>query len=351
MKRILTALSGGVDSAAACARLRQAGYAVGGATMLLRCGGEAEAEDARRAAEQLSVPFHLFDWKDAFQRNVIDPFTRVYQQGGTPNPCIFCNKTMKFGLFLDKALELGYDGIATGHYCRIQKQPSGRYLLLRVLDESKDQSYMLYGLSQYQLSHTLFPLGDLTKAEARELAARTGLQVASKHDSQDICFVPDGDYMAYLTGHGLIPQRGRFRDMDGKDLGAHKGFEAYTIGQRRGLEIAAGYRIYVVDKREGDVILGPGEALFSRRVWVEDVNLIPMERLDAPMRLQAKLRYTPKMAACTAHPWERGVMLEFDEPQRAVTAGQAAVFYDGDVVVGGGTICAGKDPAPDHKER
>lgn len=345
MKRILTALSGGVDSAAACARLRQAGYEVGGATMLLRCGGEAEAEDARQAAAQLQVPFHLFDWRDAFQTNVIAPFTRVYQQGGTPNPCIFCNKTMKFGMFLDRALELGYDGIATGHYCRIQKQADGRYLLLRGLDESKDQSYMLYGLSQHQLAHTLFPLGDLTKAEARTLAAQTGLQVASKHDSQDICFVPDGDYMAYLTSHGLIPQPGRFRDMDGKDLGAHKGFEAYTIGQRRGLEIAAGYRIYVVDKRDGDVIVGPGDALFTRRVWVEDVNLIPMERLTSPMRLQAKLRYTPNMAACTAHPWEKGVLLEFDEPQRAVTAGQAAVFYDGDLVVGGGTICAGQMPA------
>lgn len=343
MKRILTALSGGVDSAAACAVLQRDGYEVGGATMLLRCGGEPEAEDARKAAAQLQVPFHLFDWKTEFTEHVIEPFTRVYQQGGTPNPCIFCNKTMKFGMFLDKALALGYDGIATGHYCRIQREASGRYLLRRGLDEGKDQSYMLYSLSQHQLAHTLFPLGALTKAEARALAAQTGLQVAAKHDSQDICFVPDGDYMAYLTGRGLVPQPGRFRDMAGRDLGPHKGFEAYTIGQRRGLEIAAGHRIYVVEKRAGDVILGTGEALLSRRVYVDNVNLIALERLTGAMRLQAKLRYTPKMADCVAYPWEKGIVLEFDEPQRAVTAGQAAVFYDGDVVVGGGTICAGEN--------
>ena len=343
MRRILTAMSGGVDSAAACVLLRRAGYEVGGATMLLRCGGEAEAEDARRAAGQIGVPFHLFAWQEEFQNNVIEPFTEVYRQGGTPNPCIFCNKTMKFGLFLEQAMQLGYDGIATGHYCRLDRDTNGRYLLYRGRDESKDQSYMLYSLSQAQLAHTLFPLGDLTKAEVRDLAAQCGLQVAAKHDSQDICFVPDGDYMGYLTAHGLVPQPGRFRDMQGRDLGPHKGYEAYTIGQRRGLEIAAGHRIYVVEKRDGDVIIGPGEALFSSRVYVRDVNFIAFESLQSPMQVQAKLRYTPRMADCVMHPWEHGVVLEFAQPQRAVTAGQAAVFYDGDVVIGGGTICTAPD--------
>ena len=199
MKKILAAMSGGVDSAAACILLQRQGITVGGGTMLLRPGGEEEAQMAADAAAQLGLIFHLFCWQEEFLQNVIEPFTRVYQQGGTPNPCIFCNRTMKFGRFLDAALELGYDGIATGHYAQVRFDAgSGRYLLLCAQDGAKDQTYMLYSLSQTQLARTCFPLGSMTKQEVRALAAEAGLHVAAKHDSQDICFVPDGDYMAYL---------------------------------------------------------------------------------------------------------------------------------------------------------
>ena len=240
MKKILVALSGGVDSAAAAILLQKQGYEVGGATMLLRDGGEGEVEDAGRVAESLGIPFYCFDLRKEFAEIVIGDFRQVYVSGGTPNPCVLCNKMMKFGLFLQKALELGYDGIATGHYARLQKN-GDRVLLTRAADSAKDQSYMLCGLNQYQLSHCLFPLGDvLSKEETRCLAEEAGLDVAKKRDSQDICFVPDGDYMQYLTGHGLIPQEGNFVTAEGTILGKHRGVEAYTVGQRRGLGMAFG---------------------------------------------------------------------------------------------------------------
>jgi tRNA-specific 2-thiouridylase len=338
VKKILVALSGGVDSAAACLLLRRQGYEVDGATMLLRDGGEAEVADARRVAETLGMKFFCFDWREAFQKNVIDDFTRVYQQGGTPNPCVQCNRTMKFGLFLDKALELGYDGIATGHYARIERVGE-RYHLLRAADESKDQSYVLYGLTQHQLAHTLFPLGEsCSKEENRALAQEAGLEVARKRDSQDICFVPDGDYLAYLTAHGLVPQKGNFITPSGEVLGEHRGLEAYTVGQRRGLGLAFGQRAYVLGKRGTDVILGENEMLFSTRVQVEQVNYIPFGELKAPMQVTAKLRYSAKAAAAVLYPTETGCRLEFEAPQRAVTPGQSAVFYNGDIVIGGGII-------------
>ena len=301
MKKILAAMSGGVDSAVACILLQRQGVTVGGGTMLLRPGGEEEAQMAADAAAQLGLIFHLFCWQEEFLQNVIEPFTRVYQQGGTPNPCIFCNRTMKFGRFLDAALELGYDGIATGHYAQVRFDTgSGRYLLLCAQDGAKDQTYRLDCLSQAQLARTRFPLGSMTKQEVRALAAEAGRHVAAKHDSQDICFVPDGDYMAYLRAHGLQPQPGHFRTLDGRDLGPHKGMEAYTLGQRRGLEIAAGERIYVVRKAGADVILGPQEALFSRTVFVGEINLIALAALRQPMRLAAKQRpaqFTRRRAA------------------------------------------------------
>lgn len=339
MESVLVAMSGGVDSAAACAVLQAQGFRVGGGTMVLRPGGETEAEDARRAAMQMGVPFHRMELQESFYQQVIMPFMRVYQSGGTPNPCVVCNRVMKFGLFLDKALELGYDKIATGHYARVV-QRGGRYLLLRPREAARDQTYMLYGLTQQQLSRTVFPLGDLTKAEARTLAAARGLDVASKRDSQDICFVPDGDYMAYLVAQGMKPQPGHFIGTDGTDYGPHRGMEAYTIGQRRGLDLACGKRVYVVGKRGGDVLIGENAALFSRRVLVGDVNLISVPSLDAPMRVQARLRHTTRLDWAELRPGEtpNTAELYFDAPQRAVTPGQAAVFYDGDVVVGGGTI-------------
>ena len=337
MKKILVGMSGGVDSAVSVLLLQELGYTVGGATMLLQPCGVQEAEDAAVSAQKLGIDFYTFDWQSEFRRDVINPFRQVYQDGGTPNPCIFCNKTLKFGRFLEEALRLGYDGIATGHYARV-KEENGRWLLYTAKDTSKDQTYMLYHLSQEQLSRVIFPMGDYTKDEARAKAGLAGLPAASKRDSQDICFIPDGDYLKFLTEDGLIPQKGHFIGPNGEDLGPHRGLEAYTMGQRRGLDVAYGTRIYVVGKQGTDVLLGGNDRLMSTRVHVKDVNFIPFDNLDAPIRAQAKLRYTPKGGDCTIHPCEDGVILEFDQPQRAVTPGQAAVFYDGDLVLGGGTI-------------
>ncbi|MBQ2445500.1 MAG: tRNA 2-thiouridine(34) synthase MnmA [Oscillospiraceae bacterium] len=338
MKRILVALSGGVDSAAACILLRQQGYEVGGATMLLRDGGEGEAEDARRAALALGIDFHCFDLRKEFEDIVIGDFRKVYVSGGTPNPCVLCNREMKFGVFLERALDLGYDGIATGHYARLRKE-GDRTLLLRAEDLRKDQSYMLCTLNQWQLSHSLFPLGQvMSKEETRSLALEAGLDLAKKRDSQDICFVPEGDYMAYLTGRGLIPQEGNFISAQGEILGKHRGLEAYTVGQRRGLGMTFGKPTYVLGKQGTDVILGDNEELFSRRVRVTQVNYIPFDKPTEPIFVQAKLRYSAKAAEATLIPGEDSCELIFEQPQRAVTPGQTAVFYDGDTVIGGGLI-------------
>ncbi len=338
MRKILVALSGGVDSAAACVLLRQQGYEVGGATMLLRDGAESEVEDARKAAQVLGIDFHCFDLRKEFCDSIIGNFREVYRQGGTPNPCVLCNQKMKFGIFLQKALELGYDAIATGHYAQIEQQ-EGRSLLRLASDPAKDQTYMLWGLDQWQLSHTVFPLGAVcNKEETRRLAQEAGLELARKKDSQDICFVPDGDYLKFLTDRGLVPQEGNFVTCEGKILGKHRGLEAYTVGQRRGLGIAFGQRAYVLGKRGTDVIIGDDAQLYARRVLVEQVNYIPFDTLEAPMKVTAKLRYSARSAPALLIPAEGGCELLFDAPQRAITPGQSAVFYDGDKVIGGGII-------------
>lgn len=342
MRRILAAMSGGVDSAAACLLLKQQGYEVGGATMLLRDGGEVEAEDARRAAEQMGIGFHLFDLRREFQEKVIDEFTRVYQSGGTPNPCVVCNRTMKFGMFLEKALALGYDGIATGHYARMEEK-NGRYVLRTARDRVKDQTYMLCGLSQWQLAHTLFPLGTVeSKAEIRALAEQAGLELSHKHDSQDICFVPDGDYAKFIEKYtGKKTPEGDFVDKDGNYIGRHKGIIHYTIGQRRGLGIPAASRLYVceISPKTNTVVLGDNEDLFSSELEADNVNLISVDSLTEPKRVTAKIRYRHKEQPATAWQTPDGILhVKFDEPQRAITKGQAVVMYDGDEVVGGGVI-------------
>lgn len=338
MKKILAALSGGVDSAAAVLSLREEGYHVDGATMVLHPHAQREAADARHSAQAMGVGFYQFNWQSEFHRDVIEPFLLAYRQGLTPNPCIFCNRVVKFGRFLDTALELGYDAIATGHYARITKE-YGRWLIYTARDTEKDQTYMLYQLTQEQLSRIVLPMGDMTKADARAATARAGLDIAAKRDSQDICFIPDGDYLRYLIEQGLPLRPGHFVGPSGEDLGPHKGQEAYTIGQRRGLDVAYGSRVYVVDKApDGAVRLGFDSALYRRHVLVEQVNFIPFDRLDAPRRAQAKVRYSQHTAPCTLLPRETGVELFFDEPQRAVTPGQSAVFYDGPLLLGGGII-------------
>ena len=339
MKKILAALSGGVDSAVCAALLAEQGYAVDGATMLLHDAAQAETDAARKTAEQLGIGFFVFDFRAEFEALVQTPFREVYRSGGTPNPCVLCNKTVKFGLFLEKALSMGYDGIATGHYARVVRNEAGRYLIRAAADRRKDQTYMFCQLSQEQLSHLLLPMGELTKAQAREKAAALGLASAGKSDSQDICFIPDGDYFAYLTAHGLVPQPGHFFTTDGRDLGEHRGMEAYTVGQRRGLNLACGSRVYVIGKRGADVLIGTDAELYTTRVRVDGVNWLAFDTPPAELRAQAKLRYTPNAAPCRILPGENGTAeLIFDTPQRAATPGQTAVFYDGDTLLGGGTI-------------
>ena len=342
MKKILVAMSGGVDSAVTVGLLKEQGYTVGGATMLLRPGAEAEAEDARRAAETLDVPFWCFPLQKEFHTCVIAPFCRVYQTGGTPNPCVVCNNRLKFGLFLDKALELGYDAIATGHYARIEQDPGGRWLLKKAIHREKDQSYVLYMLSQDQLARTLFPLGELRKEAVRDLAEEAGLGNARKPDSQDICFVPDGDYarvIEHQTGHAAEP--GDFVSPEGTVLGRHQGLIRYTVGQHRGLGLSLPERRYVccLCPESNTVVLGPEEALYRREALAGDFHWIAGEPPAGPIRCRVKLRYRQRERDAEAVPLDGGdVRLRFDEPQRAVTPGQAAVLYDGDEVLGGGTL-------------
>ncbi|MCD7752991.1 MAG: tRNA 2-thiouridine(34) synthase MnmA [Clostridiales bacterium] len=351
----LIAMSGGVDSSVAAALTLRRGGRCQGVTMRLynnstvgqsqfhTCCSEHDVDDASQVAFQLDIPYSVVDYTVDFRARIIDKFVRIYEAGGTPNPCIDCNRYMKFDRLLRYADEQGLSRVVTGHYARIcWDEGRGRWLLKKATDESKDQSYVLYMLTQEQLSRIRFPLGEMTKEETRAVARELGFCNAAKHDSQDICFVPDGDYAAFMERYtGKRYPEGDFLDLSGQVVGRHRGAVRYTLGQRKGLGLAMGEPVYVCrkDMAANTVSVGPNEALYARTVLVGELNWIAVPALTAPMRVKAKLRYRQREQWATLSPeGDDLVRLTFDQPQRAATVGQAAVFYDGDVVVGGGTI-------------
>ena len=353
MEKALIAMSGGVDSSAAAWLTRDAGYHCSGAIMKMfdssilhtypGCGASDDTADARAVAEKMDMPFYVIDAKDAFASHVIEDFIRTYESGATPNPCINCNKHLKFDLFLQKALELGCSKIVTGHYARIEyDENTGRWLLKKALDPTKDQSYVLSCLTQEQLSRTLLPLGMLTKEEARSIAREQGFLNARKKDSQDICFVPDGDYVAFMKHYtGKHYAHGDFLDLSGKVVGTHRGAVCYTLGQRKGLGLAMCEPVYVCakDMEKNTVTVGPNDALFATTLLARDFNWIPFPALTEPIAVNARARYNQKEQPAMAYPAENGlVKVVFDQPQRAMTPGQTVVLYQDDMVVGGGTI-------------
>lgn len=354
MKKAMIAMSGGVDSSVAAYLITQQGYDAVGVTMKLydnengvktekACGTDDDVEDARKVADRLGIPYYVFNYTDNFKLQVITRFVDAYRKGITPNPCIDCNRYIKFNQLMQRAKELEFDYVVTGHYAVTEyDKKSGRYLLKKAVDDTKDQSYVLYSLTQEQLKHILFPLGKMTKAEARQIAEEQGFVNAQKHDSQDICFVPDGNYARFIEDWcGLKFEDGNFVDLDGKFIARHKGIINYTIGQRKGLGIAAKAPYYVVSKNldSNEVVLGANEDLFSDSLVAADVNFISIEKLTEPMNVKAKVRYKQKETDAIISPLENGmVSVKFETPQRAIAPGQAVVFYDGDIVVGGGTI-------------
>jgi len=348
--KALIAMSGGVDSSVAAYLMLQRGVTCIGGTMHLidsvegSCCAPEFIEDARLVAERLRIPFYVFNFKEAFRKHVIDNFAQVYEQGLTPNPCIRCNHHLKFQLLLEEAQKLGCTHVVTGHYARIQfNANTGRYLLAKATDEAKDQSYFLYAMSQEQISHLQFPLGELKKPEVRAIAQEQGFLNARKRDSQDICFIPDGDYAAFLRRYtGKDYPSGNFLDTSGKVVGTHCGAVNYTLGQRKGLGIALGAPVYVCSKdmQANTVTVGTNEDLMRSQLIAEDCYFFPFPAMTGPLRVKAKTRSRMVEQPATVYPEKDGkIRVEFDQPQRAITPGQAVVLYDGDFVVGGGTIC------------
>lgn len=356
-KRVVIGMSGGVDSSAAAACLKEQGYEVIGVTMRLwdgeningsiaesTCCSLSAVEDARYVCAKLDIEYHVLDFRAEFSEHVIDYFVNEYINGRTPNPCIACNKFLKFDAMAKKARILNADYIATGHYAKTEyDENSGRYLLRRAKAAAKDQTYALYNLSQKQLSNLLLPLGEFeSKAEVRSYAEGLGLITAAKPDSQEICFVPDNDYVSFIKRRiGTLPKEGNFVSTSGEILGRHKGIVNYTVGQRKGLGIAFGKPMFVVriDAARSEVVLGEQGSEFSDTLYAERPNFIPFDTIAAPIRVEAKVRYSAKPAAATASMEGDRLKLVFDEPQRAITPGQAVVLYNGDLVLGGATIC------------
>lgn len=353
MKKAIIAMSGGVDSSVAAYLCVKGGYECIGATMKLfdnedigkkqekTCCSLEDVEDARSVATKLGMPYYVFNFTDEFDEKVIKKFIHAYETGATPNPCIDCNRYLKFEKLFVRMKEIGYDFVVTGHYARIEKD-GNRFLLKKGIDDSKDQSYVLYSMTQEQLAHTLFPLGEYTKTHIREIAEENGFINAKKHDSQDICFVPDGDYASFIEQYaGKEYPDGDFVDKKGTRLGTHKGIIRYTVGQRKGLGLSLPEPMYVCSKdiEKNKVVLCRNEELFSSQLDADDFNWIAFENPPETITAKARIRYNQREeTAKITVTGDKSVHIEFEKPQRAIAKGQAVVVYDGDIVLGGGTI-------------
>lgn len=355
-KKVVVGMSGGVDSSVAAFLLKEQGYDVIGVTMQIwqdeeeavkeehgGCCGLLAVEDARRVAQVLDIPYYVMNFKNEFRRNVMDYFVDEYLAGRTPNPCIACNRYVKWESLLKRSMEIGADYIATGHYARIERLANGRFAIRNSVTARKDQTYALYNLTQDQLSHTLMPVGEYCKDEIREIAVKNDLPVAHKPDSQDICFVPDGDYAGFIEREAgdRVPGPGNFVAVDGTVLGRHKGITHYTIGQRKGLGLAMGHQVFVSEIRPetGEVVIGEAEDVFRSELTCSHINYMSVEGLTEPKRVFAKIRYAHQGEWCTIEQTkEDTVCCHFEKPVRAVTPGQAVVFYDGEYILGGGVI-------------
>ena len=355
-RKVVVGMSGGVDSSVAAWLLKEQGYDVIGVTMQIwqdedtevqeaegGCCGLSAVDDARRVAMDLGIPYYVMNFKEEFRKNVMDYFVGEYVEGRTPNPCIACNRHVKWESLLRRSMAIGADYIATGHYAQIDRLPGGRYSLKTSVTAAKDQTYALYNLTQEQLSHTLMPVGSYHKEEIRDMAKRLGLPVAHKPDSQEICFIPDHDYASFIeeyTGRELPP--GNFVDLDGHVLGRHRGITHYTVGQRKGLNLSMGRPVFVVEIRPdtNEVVIGDNNDVFTNVLRCDKLNWMAVDGLHGkPMDVMAKIRYSHKGSPCTIREIGEGMVeCRFHEPVRAVTPGQAVVFYDGDYVAGGGTI-------------